>query len=131
MRRSVFSQVRRASGRYLCATIVAIFLSGCANNGQNRYSYNEVGQATLAVFGTIVSTRTVDITGRNTGTGAAIGGAAGGIAGSQFGSGGGNAAATLAGVVIGVVAGAVAEQALADRTGLEYVVARWRSGRGS
>jgi len=107
----------------LCLFAFPFILSGCANNGQNRYSYSEVGHATLAVFGTVVSTRTVDINGKNTGTGAAVGAAAGGIAGSQFGNGGGNAAATLAGVIIGAAAGAMAEQALADRTGLEYVIA--------
>lgn len=121
-RRAMGKQSWRA-GSIGCSLAAVLLLSACANNGQSRYSYNEVGHSTLAVFGTVISTRSVDITGKNTGTGAAIGGAAGGIAGSQFGHGGGNAAATLAGVVVGAVAGAVAEQAMADRVGTEYVIA--------
>src|SRR4051812_21676482 len=110
MAAGLYSTSSRVASRLLCGLAIVLSLSSCANNGQSRYSYNEVGHATLAVFGTVVSVRTVDITGRNTGTGAAVGAAAGGIAGSQFGNGGGNAAATLAGVLVGVAAGALAEQ---------------------
>lgn len=97
-------------------------LTACQNPNQNRYSYQDVGRASVVEFGAVVAVRQVDITGRNTGLGAGVGGAAGGIAGSTIGRGSGNAAAVLGGVVIGAIAGAVVEQAMADRTGLEYTV---------
>lgn len=108
--------------RFAIVLMASLLASGCTQNGQNRYNYDEVGKTTVVKFGTVVATRTVDITGKNTGAGALVGGAAGGIAGNQIGHGGGNAVATLAGVVVGAVAGAVAEQAIADRTGLEYTI---------
>ncbi len=103
-------------------TVAAGSLAACQNPNQNRYSYQDVGRASVVEFGTVVAVRQVDITGRNTGLGAGVGGAAGGIAGSTIGRGSGNAAAVLGGVVIGAIAGAVVEQAMADRTGLEYTV---------
>lgn len=101
----------------------AVALSGCAQRqSQNVYKYDEVGKATAVTFGTVVSSREVDITGKNTGTGALVGAAVGAGAGSYVGSGSGTAWAVGAGLLAGAVAGAVAEQAVADRTGVEYVV---------
>jgi outer membrane lipoprotein SlyB len=97
-------------------------LPACAPSGQSRYNYDEVGRAVLVEFGTIVTSRPVDITGRNTGAGATLGATSGGLIGSAIGRGGGNAAAIIGGVVIGAVAGAVAEQAMANRVGLEYTI---------
>ena len=114
--------MRKVLRRGATVALIAALLSGCVASGQNRYNYDEVGRSTVVQFGTVVAVREIDITGKNTGAGAVVGGAAGGIAGYQLGRGSGNAAATLAGVVVGAVAGAVAEQALADRTGLEYTV---------
>jgi outer membrane lipoprotein SlyB len=73
-------------------------------------------------FGTIITERQVDITGKNTGTGAILGGTAGGLVGSMVGRGGGNAAAIIGGLVVGAVAGAVAEQAMANRVGVDYTI---------
>jgi len=101
---------------------MVIFLFGCEHPGQNRYGYQEVGTTQVVEFGTVVAIREVDITGKNTGLGAAAGAAGGGIAGSAIGQGTGNAGAILGGVLVGAVAGALAEQAMADRTGLEYTI---------
>lgn len=103
--------------------LIPILLTGCARNlGQNHYNYNEVGRSTIVEYATIVKTKEVDITGRNTGTGAAAGAAAGGVAGYQVGNGNGQLASTIGGVIVGAVAGGMAEQALADQKGYEYTV---------
>ncbi len=103
--------------------LIPFLLTGCARNlGQNHYNYNEVGQSTIVEYATIVKTKEVDITGRNTGAGALAGGTAGGVAGYQVGNGNGQLAATLGGVLIGAVAGNMAEQAAADQKGYEYTV---------
>jgi outer membrane lipoprotein SlyB len=109
-------------GKALAAVAALLILAGCQHPSQNVYGASEVGKASLVNFGTVVAVREVAITGDNTGIGAAAGAAAGGVAGSQFGRGGGSAAATLVGVLVGAAIGAVAEQAAADRTGLEYTV---------
>jgi len=106
----------------LAAAVLAAGLAGCATQGQNRYSYQDVGHASIVEFGTVLSSRQVEINGRNTGLGAGVGAAAGGIALSNVGQGSGNAAAILGGVVAGAVIGAVAEQAAADRVGIEYII---------
>jgi outer membrane lipoprotein SlyB len=97
-------------------------LSGCAHPSQNRYDQSEVGKTTAVSFGTVLAVRPIDITGKNTGLGMIGGAGAGGLAGSQIGAGSGNAFATLGGVVVGAVAGGLAEQALSDRTGVEYTI---------
>ncbi len=105
------------------ALIASFTLAGCAaRQSQNVYDHSEVGKATAVTFGTIVSSREVDITGENTGTGALVGAAVGAGAGSYMGSGSGTAWAVGAGLIAGAIAGAVAEQAMADRTGVEYTV---------
>jgi outer membrane lipoprotein SlyB len=97
-------------------------LSACNHPGQNRYGYQDVGQATVVKFGTVVSERAVSITGENTGLGATIGAAGGAIGGSAIGRGSGSLGAMLAGAVIAGVAGAATEQAISDRSGIEYVI---------
>lgn len=105
------------------ALIAATFmLSGCVTSSQSRYNYNEVGRSSVVEFGTVVAVRDIDITGKNTGTGALIGGTTGGLVGTQVGSGNGGIAGVVGGIVLGAVAGAVAEQAMANRTGLEYTI---------
>jgi outer membrane lipoprotein SlyB len=104
------------------AAIGLLVLGGCAFQTQNRYNYNEVGKVNLVEFGTVVNARQIDITGENTGGGALLGGGAGAAAGAQFGSASGSIAAGLGGAAIGAVAGAVIEQALQNRTGMEYTV---------
>lgn len=105
------------------ALLAVVILAGCAQRqSQNVYKYDEVGKASAVTFGTVVSSREVDITGKNTGTGALVGAVAGAGAGSYVGSGSGSAWAAGAGLLAGALIGAAAEQAMADRTGVEYVV---------
>jgi outer membrane lipoprotein SlyB len=108
--------------RLALALLAALVLPGCQRSGQNTYSASEVGYARAVDFGTVVAVREVAIKGEQTGIGAAVGGAAGGVAGAAFGHGIGNVASTLGGVLLGGLAGAGAEQAIGDRTGLEYTV---------
>ena len=113
------------NGFFLAATlsIGLLGVAGCAQRpSQNVYNYDEVGKSTAVSFGTVVSTRVVDITGKNTGTGALVAGAAGAGAGSYIGNGSGSLWGAAAGALVGAAVGAAAEQAAADRQGIEYVV---------
>lgn len=106
----------------VCATLL-LPVAGCAKNpSQKVYDHSEVGKSVAVSFGTIIALREIDINGRNTGTGAAIGGAAGAGAGSYIGSGSGSVWGAAAGLVVGAAIGAMAEQAAADRKGMEYTV---------
>lgn len=106
----------------IAACLLLTTLTACQHPGQNRYGYQDVGKATKVVFGTVVSHRPVEITGKNTGTGALAGAAGGAIGGSYIGNGGGSLGAALAGALIAGIAGHMAEQAIQDRGGVEYVV---------
>lgn len=108
--------------KILLVTAAALALSACQHPGMSNYGYQDVGQATTVSFGTIISFRNVDITGKNTGIGAGAGAAGGLIAGAQFGQGDGALAAALAGALIAGVAGHMAEQELQNRQGVEYVI---------
>lgn len=113
---------RRSRGAIFIALGSMFLLAGCVTSSQNRYNYNEVGRSSIVEFGTVVAVRNIDITGQNTGAGALAGGTAGGLIGTQVGSGNGGIAGVLGGILIGAAAGAVAEQALANRSGLEYTI---------
>ncbi len=107
------------------ALIAIVGLSGCAKqDGQNQYSYKDVGQSTLVEFGTIVNVREVGITGQNSGAGALVGAGVGAGAGSYVGNGSGTAWAVAGGALAGAVIGAAAEQAAADKKGVEYTVTK-------
>lgn len=106
----------------LIALLLLASLTACAHPGQNRYGYQDVGQASVVEFGTVVSERPVEITGQNTGLGATAGAASGALGGAYIGRGGGSLGAMLAGAVIAGVAGHMAEQAIADHKGIEYIV---------
>ena len=110
---SLRQSVKRRMAVALLA-MAALSLGACATQSQNRYSHRDVGRATSVEFGTVMATRPVDIQGQNTG--------AGGLAMSNVGKGSGNLAAILGGALVGAVAGAAVEQAVSDRTGIEYVV---------
>ncbi len=100
-------------------------VAGCAaQDGQNQYSYKDVGQSTLTDFATVISVREVGITGENTGVGGLVGAGVGAGAGSYAGSGSGEAWAIAGGALAGAIIGAAAEQAAADRTGYEYVLTK-------
>jgi outer membrane lipoprotein SlyB len=109
--------------RIIAALCVLSLLSACAHPSQNRYGFQDVGRATQVDYGRVVAVRQVEITGQNTGLGAAAGMTAGMYGGAHIGNGSGQLGALLAGAIIGAVAGAAAEQAMADRQGVEYVIA--------
>ena len=73
-------------------------------------------------FGTLISSRPVEITGKNTGIGATAGAAGGAIAGAGIGNGRGELGAMLVGALVAGIAGHMAEQAISDHQGIEYVV---------
>ena len=101
---------------------LCVAMTACQRPSQNAYRYDEVGKSSAVSFGTIVSSRGIDIIGKNTGAGMLAGGAAGGAAGSYIGSGSGTGWAIAGGALAGAALGALAEQSMADRSGLEYVV---------
>lgn len=103
--------------------LVLAALAACAKpQGQNQYRYDEVGQSVIVEFATVITARTVGITGRNSGGGALAGAGVGAGAGSYAGGGSGEAWAIAGGAIVGAVAGAAAEQAATDADGIEYVV---------
>ncbi len=101
---------------------LCLSLSACQRPGQGRYGEADVGQAATVEFGTVISMKQVDITGRNTGAGALIGGATGLGAGSYIGSGSGRAWGQGGGMLAGMLVGALVEQALSDHKGVEYII---------
>jgi len=109
-------------GKAAILVVLAATLSGCATQGQSRYSYQDVGRASVVEFGTVLASRPIDIRGQNTGAGGLVGATAGGLAMSNVGRGTGNAAAIIGGAVVGAMVGAAAEQAMSDRVGIEYVI---------
>ena len=76
----------------------------------------------MVEFATVITSREVGITGRNSGAGLLLGGAAGAAGASYVGNGDGQAWAMAGGALVGAVAGAAAEQSLANKIGIEYVV---------
>ena len=117
----------RAMGRKLvigmmCAALI-VPVAGCAkNSSQSVYDHSEIGKSVAVSFGTVIARREIDINGKNTGTGALIGGAAGAGVGSYMGSGSGSIWVAAAGLIVGAAVGAIAEQAAADRKGIEYTI---------
>ena len=93
-------------------------------NSLSQYSYRDVGQSTIVEFGTLLSSKPVGITGKNSGAGSMGGGLIGLAAGSNVGGGNGQLAAAVGGAIVGAVAGSVAEQALANSTGVEYIITK-------
>ena len=109
--------------RCLLAALSAAILAGCAQQpSQHVYNYDEVGKSTTVSFGTVLSSRIVDITGKNTGAGGLVGAGVGAGAGSYIGNDSGNVWATLGGALAGAIIGAAAEQAASNRNGIEYTV---------
>ncbi len=113
----------RLRSALMLSIAAALTLSACAKPpGQSQYNASEVGKSTLVEFGTIITTREVGITGKNSGSGALLGAGIGGGAGSYAGGGSGQVWTTVGGALVGAVAGSAAEQAAANRKGIEYVI---------
>jgi outer membrane lipoprotein SlyB len=108
--------------RTIATLLALVMLTACAKPNQNTYGFQDVGQSTSVEFGTVISQREVEITGKNTGMGAIAGGSAGAIAGASMGQGNGSLAAALAGVIIGGIIASQAEQAMQDSQGVEYII---------
>ena len=105
--------------KFLMAVAAVAMLAGCQQPGVGSYNSSEVGRASRVEFGRVVSSRPVHISGENTGLGALGGAGAGGL----LASGGHSTGAILAGGLAGALIGGVAEQQIANREGVEYVIA--------
>lgn len=103
----------------ICALLPALLLVACAKPGQNRYMEAEVGKIQTITFGTIVTSREVEIQGESTGIGAALG-ATGGV-GSVVAASNVVSGAVAAGIAAYAV-GAMIEEQMQKRQGVEYIV---------
>ncbi|MEH2921445.1 glycine zipper 2TM domain-containing protein [Samsonia erythrinae] len=115
--------------RLLVVTLAGITLAGCANTSTlsgDVYSASEAKQVQTVTYGTIVSTRPVQIqAGENSDVIGALGGAVlGGFLGNTLGGGTGRSLATAAGAVAGGVAGQSATGALNRTQGIELEIRR-------
>lgn len=105
------------------SALVVLSVFGCAKSpGQSIYEARNVGKSAVLNYATVISSRSIDIVGRQTGTGGAIGAAVGASAGSGFGSGSGSLVGVGVGLVAGALIGAALEQDASDRKGVEYTV---------
>lgn len=103
--------------------LCALALAACTKHpSQHQYSESEVGVAKTIEYGSVVSARTVAITGKSSGAGTLLGAGVGGGAASYAGGGSGRTWATAAGAVAGAVAGSAIEQSARDTNGIEYTV---------
>ncbi|MDX6915200.1 glycine zipper 2TM domain-containing protein [Pectobacterium carotovorum] len=115
--------------RLLVVTLAGITLAGCANTSTlsgDVYSASEAKQVQTVTYGTIVSTRPVQIqAGEDSNVIGALGGAVlGGFLGNTVGGGTGRSLATAAGAVAGGVAGQSATSALNRTQGVELEIRR-------
>lgn len=108
---------------WVMITACVLVLAACERHrDQNTYFANEVGVSRVAEFGTVRKVREVTIRAKNTGNGTLLGAGTGAGAGSYIGKADGNVWATAGTALVGAVAGHYAEEALSDRTGLEYTL---------
>ncbi|PWC14084.1 hypothetical protein B4923_03995 [Brenneria roseae subsp. americana] len=113
--------------RLLVVTLAGITLAGCANTSTlsgDVYSASEAKQVQTVTYGTIVSTRPVQIqAGEDSNVIGALGGAVlGGFLGNTIGGGSGRSLATAAGAVAGGVAGQSATGAMNRTQGIELEI---------
>ena len=109
--------------RVLVAFMTIALLSACATDrGPSSYSAGSVGQVNRTVSGTIVSVRSVAVSGTNN-VGGATGAGVGAIGGSALGGGTrSNLIGAIGGAVIGGLAGSAIERGQTEYSGFEYVV---------
>jgi outer membrane lipoprotein SlyB len=110
--------------RPIYVLIAAFALFGCQPNiSSDTYSVGSVGQVNRVIRAKVLSARTVNISGTQSGVGAGAGAVAGGVGGSAMGN---NARSgivgAVGGAVVGGIIGAVAEEAASQQKGIEYVV---------
>ncbi|QTF08571.1 glycine zipper 2TM domain-containing protein [Brenneria izadpanahii] len=115
--------------RLIVVTLAGVTLAGCANTSTlsgDVYSASEAKQVQTVTYGTIVSTRPVQIqAGEDSNVIGALGGAVlGGFLGNTIGGGSGRGLATAAGAVAGGVAGQTATGAMNRTQGVELEIRR-------
>ncbi|ACS85487.1 outer membrane lipoprotein [Musicola paradisiaca] len=113
--------------RFLVMTLAGITLAGCANTSTlsgDVYSASEAKQVQTVTYGTVVSTRPVQIqAGEENNMIGTLGGAVlGGLVGNTVGRGTGRTLATAAGAVAGGVAGNSIEGAVNRVQGVELEI---------
>lgn len=113
--------------RILAVSLVGLTLAGCANTSTlsgDVYSASEAKQVQSVSYGTLVSTRPVQIqAGNDSNVMGAIGGAVlGGFLGNTVGGGTGRSLATAAGAVAGGVAGQSVQSAMNKTDGVELEI---------
>lgn len=104
--------------------VLALSLLGCQPNiSPDSYPVSSAGQVNRSVRGMVVSARTVDIQGSQSGVGTMAGTATGAVAGSAIGSSTrANVIGAIGGAVIGGVVGGAVEEGTTRQQGMEYVV---------
>lgn len=97
---------------------------GCTPNvSPDSYAVGNVGQVNRVVRGTVISARSVELSGTESGVGAGAGALAGGVGGSAIGGGPReNILGAIGGAVAGGIAGALVEEGATQQKGMEYVV---------
>jgi len=107
----------------ITAIALTLVISGCASNiNPSSYSVGSVGQVNRTISATVISVRTVDISGTSA-VGGTTGAGLGAVAGSSVGGGTrANIAGAIGGAVLGAMAGAAIESSATKQTGIEYVV---------
>jgi outer membrane lipoprotein SlyB len=116
----------RTKHSVLLGTVMsALFLASCAKGpSQNQYLADEVGVSRVVQFATVIQSRPVDITGKNSGLGTLGGAAVGGGSAAYIGQGSGSAWAMAGGAIAGAIAGNAIEQHAADHQGIEYILTK-------
>jgi outer membrane lipoprotein SlyB len=112
--------------KFLATTLVLIsatLLSGCPSNlTGDSYSREDARNVQTVVYGTIISTRPVQIEGTKTAVGPAAGAIVGGLAGSTVGGGSGSNIAAAVGAIGGGLLGGATEEAVTKTQGIEITV---------
>jgi outer membrane lipoprotein SlyB len=123
-------KLKRALFPLLFASVVMVFLPGCATEeaGLSSYPASARGQAMQVFEVEIVSARRVALRGESSIVGVGAGALGGGIAGSMIGHGRTSALTAVGGALIGGLAGDAVERKVTSSTGVEIMV-RTRSGQ--
>lgn len=104
----------------------AMTLMGCSSSpySGNVYQAGQVKTAQSVIYGTVISTRPVEIAGNSNtiSVGSVSGAVLGGLAGNTVGGGSGRLLATAGGAILGGLAGSAVEKGVTKDHGVEIVV---------
>ncbi len=104
-------------------SLLTLGLTGCVSGLQgSTYSRSEARQVQEVEFGTVLSTNSVVIEGKQSGAGQLPGAIIGGVAGSSVGEGKGQQIFTILGAVGGAVVGSMIEEQATRTQGLELTI---------